>query len=249
MTNQPVTIKGVMWQVTDGTESATLTMTSVPLVRMVTEQGQTYYLLDVPFETRQVQSGAGPAIILTRSGQSLELKTPSPAYTLTPIINGRAATIRSVDGTLASGPTVSLSNSPQTNGKIWRVDLTLPAVTTYESWAAAHFPNPAAPETARTADPDGDGQTNEQEHTAGTDPKNAQSRMLVTAISPALGGGFVITWDSIGGKTYGVERSPDMKIWTSVQEAIPGTGSPVSFIDSKPGAAPMLFYRVKVAQP
>ena len=56
---------------------------------------------------------------------------------------------------------MSLINSPQTNGKIWRVDLTLPAAPTYEEWVAANFTNPAAPEAARTADPDGDGATNE----------------------------------------------------------------------------------------
>ena len=63
--------------------------------------------------------------------------------------------------------TLPVTNTPETTGKLLCVDLTLPAVTTSETWAAAHFPNPAAPGAGRTADPDGDGQTNEQEYTAG----------------------------------------------------------------------------------
>jgi hypothetical protein len=152
-TNQPVTITSVTWQVTDGTESGTFTITSTPPARIVSQSGQSFYILEVPFETRVVKTAGGQTVSLTRQGQSLELKSPAPTYTLTPFINGRAATIRTVDGTAASGPSLTFPNDPVTNGKMLRVDLTLPPADPYAAWAAANFPDPNAPNAARPSPP------------------------------------------------------------------------------------------------
>ena len=63
------------------------------------------------------------------------------------------------------------------------MDLSLLASVSYEQWAATHFTNPAAPEAARTADPDGDGAMNEQEYTAGIDPRDATSVFTIASIT------------------------------------------------------------------
>lgn len=229
-TNQPVTISIVTWQVTDGTESATLSSVSAPPSRIVTQGGQSLYLLEVPFETRVVQAGAGKTITLTRNGQSLELKSPSPAYTLTPFINGRAATIRSVDGIPASGATLPLTNTPATNGKMLRVDLTLPALDAYADWAAAHFPNPNAPNAARTADPDGDGATNEQEFLAGTDPNNRTSVLSVLSSTLQPNGDLAVTFRTVIGKRYRLMLSSDLATFTmhGVPFTAPATTTPLT---------------------
>ena len=213
-TNQPVTISSVTWQVTDGTESATFTVTSAPPARIVMQDGQSFYLLEVPFETRVVQNGAGQTITLVRQGQSLELKTPSPNYTLTPFINGRAATIRSVGGTPASGSTLPLSNTPAVNGKMLRVDLTLPPSDPYAAWAATHFPDPNSPGAARTADPDGDGATNQQEFLAGTNPNNRASVLSVVASTFQPNGSLNVSFQTVAGKRYRLLLSSDLATFT-----------------------------------
>lgn len=214
VTNQPVTITSVTWQVTDGTESGTFSITSTPPAHIVEQSGQSFYVLEVPFETRVIKTADGQSISLTRQGQSLELRSPAPNYTLTTFINDRAATIRSVDGTAASGPALTISNDPATNGKMLRVDLTLPPADPYAVWAAANFSDINAPSAARTADPDGDGATNEQEWAAGTNPNNRASILSVTASTRLANGTWAVTFQTVPGRRYRLMRSDDLSSFT-----------------------------------
>lgn len=68
---------------------------------------------------------------------------------------------------------------------------------------------------SQTADADGDGKSNYAEYLAGTDPKNASSKLFVRGISPA-GNGLTLNWDSISGKSYSVERSANLSTWTTL---------------------------------
>lgn len=207
-THQPVTLTSVSWQATDGTESAALTATSAPPARLITESGQSYYLTGIPFDTRTVQNAFGPPLTLLRNGLSLELKSPSPDYTLTPIINGRRATIRSIDGTPASAAVLRLTNSPESSGRMLRVELTLPPEGSYTSWALTQFPDPDSPKSLPTADPDQDGQTNEAEFAAGTDPRNNQSSLQISGTTRDPGTALItLTWSSVPGKSYQIERT------------------------------------------
>lgn len=94
-----------------------------------------------------------------------------------------------------------------------------------------------------TADNDGDGIANAAEVTAGTNPLDPNSIFKVTSIVPA-GGGFTITWNAVGGRTYIVERSSTLGAvsWTQIASGL----SVGTFTDTNPGSGNK-FYRVRVA--
>ncbi|MES2706707.1 MAG: metallophosphoesterase [Verrucomicrobiota bacterium] len=64
-------------------------------------------------------------------------------------------------------------------------------------------------------DPDGDGQTNAAEYLAGTAPTNPASRFQIRSLT---GGApdFQITWQSVPGKNYRLEQSPNLRSWSPV---------------------------------
>lgn len=112
-------------------------------------------------------------------------------------------------------------------------------------WRLQHFGNglSVTSESGRDADPDGDGMSNVREFAAGTDPKNAASVFLVTqAISE--GANFRITFPSVSGKRYTVEKKENLGdgTWAPVRQ-IDGTGFEISILDPIGSRA---FYRVKV---
>ena len=98
-----------------------------------------------------------------------------------------------------------------------------------------------------TCDPDHDGFTNLQEFHAGTNPQTNSSALRVTSTQKS-GSDVVVTFPSVAGKVYRVERKDDMTFvtWTLLIDEIVGTGSPITITD--PGAAtlPKRFYRADV---
>src|SRR5260221_1143050 len=187
-TSQQIPIAGASWSVTDGTKTAVYTPTSSPPLRIVVTGGQSYYVLEVPFDTRHFGTIAlsDPA---AQGINSCELKSSSPpVYSLMRTINGVPANLRSIDGAPASGGTAPVSGlSATTRGRVIRVDLTItPPPDSYDAWAIGIFGSLGNPDAARTADPDHDGMNNYQEFLAGTDPKSARSafRILTPSIWP-----------------------------------------------------------------
>jgi hypothetical protein len=97
------------------------------------------------------------------------------------------------------------------------------------------------------ADPDGDGLTNTQEFTAGTDPINAASVLKVTnfVISD---GDFRVSFPTVSGKTYRLERSDTLQAgsWTTLLDNIAGTGGAVQVTDVGAAAQSKRFYRIVI---
>ena len=97
-------------------------------------------------------------------------------------------------------------------------------------------------------DPDGDGMTNLQEYLAGTDPTSAASRL--TASLTRTGNDFQISFPSVAGRSYVVERTFNLAAspWpTVVQDNVPGTGATVTITDANAIVlSPGVFYRVRV---
>ncbi len=247
-TNQPVTITSVTWQVTDGSESATLSAASTPPARVIIQSGQSFYLAEIPFDTRTVQNPVGQPLTLPRNGQSLELKSPGPGYTLIPVINGRRATIRSIGSTPASSATLLLSNSMETFGRMLRVELALPPLGSYVAWALTQFPDPDSPDAAPTADLDYDGQTNEAEFVAGTDPLNSESSLRLSSVWRAPNANAInLSWFSVAGKSYQLERAFTLKEsdWQPVGLPIAASSSASSAILHDPIEGSRVFYRVR----
>ena len=119
----------------------------------------------------------------------------------------------------------------------------------YLAWAAGYFADPNAPEAAANFDFDGDGQTNDQERLAGTDPTNGNSALRLANFSRATdGASFTLTWQSTTGKTYNVEScttlaTPD---WQVVGDPVMAAG-PISslVVPTTPGES-RRFFRVRV---
>ncbi len=102
---------------------------------------------------------------------------------------------------------------------------------------------------SQTADADGDGPTNYEEHLARTDAQNPNSRLIVRTFTPLPGGGLTLTWNTISCKTFQVERSTSLASsqWTTLQANVQGDGTIKSFTDTNPGSATRLFNRISVS--
>jgi hypothetical protein len=97
-------------------------------------------------------------------------------------------------------------------------------------------------------DADGDGKTNADEFTAGTDPTNPGSAFRITAIT-GNNGDLVISWITVQGKSYQLQRAdtPDAAAtWTDVGTVVTGTGGMVNVPDPGALADARHFYRVKI---
>jgi hypothetical protein len=209
------------------------TLTTTTPARVVTIDGASWYIVSIPFETRTV-SGS-PA--LTATPNTLALTAANITYTVT-------AKLGTTTATLPTGKTTLTYGAP-TQGLIDRIDLTLGGET-YEQWSQRVFGSLVS----QTDDADGDGRSNYDEYLAGTDPQSPNSRFAVTNITPVPGGGLTLTWDTVEGKTYSVERTtslaPDQ--WNILQSNVQGDGTAKSFTDTNPGTAPRLFYRIAVSR-
>lgn len=208
ITNQAVAITSVLWEVTDGTVNRSYSASTLPATQVVTQAGQSFYVLEVPQETRIIQSAGGP-VTLQPGTSGFEVRSPAPTYILRAEINGQPATIRSVDGTSRPAGTTNVTindYTPATQGRMLRVELWINDET-YLVWAAEFFPDPNAPEAAPSADPDGDGATNEAECAAGTHPLDRQSFLRVASIEVLPNDSLKMVFSTVPGKRYQLMRS------------------------------------------
>ena len=99
---------------------------------------------------------------------------------------------------------------------------------------------------AALADADGDGQPAWQEFLAGTDPTDAASVFRAAAEVLPAGGGVRITWSSVAGKSYRIERAADLTgPWTVVASGL--VAAPPRNTHTEPWPAlGRAFYRVAV---
>jgi hypothetical protein len=123
------------------------------------------------------------------------------------------------------------------------------SATTYtavQNWRFTYFNTISnSGKAADNADPDGDGMTNAQEFAAGTNPNSAASVLKVSQMQ-ASGNNMVVSFPTVVGKTYRVDRSDTLQTgsWTTVLNNIPGSGSTVQVTDTGGAAQPRRFYRV-----
>jgi hypothetical protein len=247
---QAITITSASWSVTDGAKTAVYSAGSRPPIRIVNHDGQSYYILQVPFDTRQIGTVmlSDPATV---GINSFELKSVSPpTYLLVPTMNGVLATVRSIDGSPVSGANVPVSGfTSATRGRIIRVDLGIvPLANDYDSWAAAIFGSASLPRAARTADPDGDGLNNAGEHAAGTDPTDPSSSLRILALTvrtqPPQA---VLGWQSASDHSYIIETATDPEgPWTALGSAVPSAGVNTQASFNLPAGQSMRLYRIRL---
>ncbi|MGD0088196.1 MAG: S8 family serine peptidase [Verrucomicrobiota bacterium] len=104
--------------------------------------------------------------------------------------------------------------------------------------------------TDPNADPDQDGMNNLAEWIAGTNPTNVASNLRLTLVSATNSGGTVVSWSSVAGKNYWLERSTNLLTGFNaiVNTNIAATAPTNTLTDPAilPGSA--RFYRVGVEQ-
>jgi len=102
-----------------------------------------------------------------------------------------------------------------------------------------------------TSDADSDGFDARSEYLAGTDPRNAASRLAVgqfNVITNAVSGTSTttISWASATGRLYRVERSFDLSQWTTAADNVEATPPLNSAVDVVTPPGGRVFYRVVV---
>lgn len=248
---QAVPIRSASWAVSDGTKNATFDATTRLTVRIVNQGGQSFYVLEVPFDTRTLGpvNLSDPAAVGGPSSFELKASNP-PVYTLTPTINGVLANVRSVDGVSASGGNVPVNGfNAGVRGRVIRVDLSIsPPPDPYLIWAAGFFGSSSDPRAAKGLDPDGDGLNNESEYLAGTDPTQESSVLRILTFSPVAGQLQVnVQWPSASGKRYRLESAPQPEgPFTELGAVVTGNGGLVQAAVARDGVEPGRFYRVRL---
>lgn len=260
-TRSPVTISSVSWSVREG-ESAggkqiELTGTSRPATSFSVREGVYFYQVTIPFDTRRIGTDqlGDPASQsdVTLRYSSFELKTTPTSYVLTPTINGVPASVIRVNGNSSSGNSTTVAGfSADTRGRVVRVDLEIvQSGLTYEIWAQQFFQS-ATGRGAPDFDADGDGARNDDEYRSGTDPTDANSVLAILALVQSSNGIQVaLTWRSVSGRRYQVERSDSLSggTWIAVGNQVEASAEttiatiPISDVEAG-------YFRVRViAQP
>jgi hypothetical protein len=125
------------------------------------------------------------------------------------------------------------------------------ALPTLEAWRQTHFGTTSnTGSAADSADPDGDGQPNLAEYTAGTHPNNAADVFKVLTATKSAAS-FTITASGKAARTYVLERKTNLAAgpWTPLGSVGPlAADGPVSLSDPVPPANTG-FYRLRVSGP
>ena len=122
-------------------------------------------------------------------------------------------------------------------------------LSAFQSWQMFYFGCTGCPQAASAADPDGDGQNNQAEWLAGTDPTNSGSGFQIISIVP-LGDDIVLTWQGGAGSTGVVQAlSGDYSTnFSDISSAIgvPGSGT-INYADvGAATSAAVRFYRIRL---
>ena len=115
-----------------------------------------------------------------------------------------------------------------------------------QQWRLTHFGTIANTGNASdAADPDGDGMTNAREFACGTAPDDSASVLKISQLQ-LVGNDHVLSFPSVAGKTYRVERSDTLAAgsWTTLQDNIAGTDGILLVTDVGAAFQSRRFYRI-----
>jgi hypothetical protein len=98
-------------------------------------------------------------------------------------------------------------------------------------------------------DSDGDGMSNYAEWRTGTNPNDSTSLLRMTAAVPDGVSGVTVTWQSVSGVIYFIQRGTDLgaqPVFTTLQTGIVGQPGTTSYTDTTANNGNACFYRVGV---
>lgn len=143
-----------------------------------------------------------------------------------------------------------------TPGSVYRARITAVSAAGISSLAPGESdagpPNPASPSTAvkllaATGDEDGDGSSNVDEQSAGTNPFGAASRFRILLVE-RIGGNVYVDFSSEAGYSYRLETSTELagNTWTPLGVPLVATGPTGTLAHFGGANDPRRFYRVRV---
>jgi hypothetical protein len=247
--NSPVAITSAVWTVSDSQgDNATLSATSSPPIQIVTVNGLSYYMAQIPFDTL----AAGQASF-TPQPNSIPLQVVSPVYTRTAVVNGLSATLAmSSQGTFTYGV--------GDRGRVDQVNLFINSTgypnEAYLDWARAYFGNASLAIASTNADADGTGQNNYFKYVAGLNPTNSASvfELDIAAVSGQHKMEDLIFNPLATGRTYTVQFSTNLvgAVYTNLTSYTgPQTNAStltVTVTDTN-AVQPFKFYRIDISLP
>jgi hypothetical protein len=96
-------------------------------------------------------------------------------------------------------------------------------------------------------DDDADSMTTWQEWIAGTDPTDATSLLQMYSATPTNNPpGVLVSWQSVGGKNYLLQRSSNLTVFQNVQSNIVGQVGITAYRDTNAMGSGPFFYRTAV---
>jgi alpha-D-xyloside xylohydrolase len=119
-----------------------------------------------------------------------------------------------------------------------------------DSWRQFYFGSATTTNASSCAacDADGDGLTNAQEYRTGTAPMDPANVLRIASVQTS-GNDYVISFPSVSGMTYRVQRTDELSpspVWETVMDNIAGTGGSISITDPGAVSLPRRFYRVRL---
>ena len=189
----------------------------------------------------------GPWVRIVRKGNLFTPSCSSDGNTWTPI--GPAQTI-AMPATVYAGLFVNSHDPAQLNEATFDNVAVVPDDSDQDgmldTWEMATFGN--LTQTA-AGDFDNDGMTNLQEFLAGTNPKDAASRLTATLARPSPTAPFTVTWSSVPGKQYTILYQNTLGGTWQTLITVPAAATPAtstSYSDAASAGLGQRFYKVQV---
>jgi sugar lactone lactonase YvrE len=208
-------------------------------------------VLGAPYTTASTGNGNFAAVWLDNTIDGLTGNATIGWLTVTIPTNATSLSSYAIHFDHASGSPSGLRSFPRQT-LTGLITLSSRSSSTYNDgipdlWRLRYFGTTNNLLSVATADADGDGMNNWQEYIAGTDPTDPTSCLTAGTDQAAAqqSQDCVISWPSVAGKTYTIERSTTIFApnWTTIS-TVTGTGSFMEIHDTS-GTSPR-FYRVQV---